>query len=304
MGTGTSHGMPVIACHCHGCTSHDKKDKRLRCSAYICNREKGRKTTRIVIDTGPEFRIQALKYKIPALNAVLLTHSHADHLDGLDDLRVFSHTKFCSDCKSEMAAYPETGGRGLPIYTNGDTIADVKNRFDYVFKTTQVGGGKPKLALIDCVLYSGGKPLMIGSISVIPVPMLHGELKTTGWLLVCTGKDGKKHSAAYLTDCNYISPESVSLIKEYGGIIDHVVIDGLREKPHSTHCSFAQAMTYADQIQGTHTWFTHICHDSRHVEIIEYIKNHLDLYPSLKRIVCGGGSVEPAYDGLVLKIGE
>jgi phosphoribosyl 1,2-cyclic phosphate phosphodiesterase len=296
--------MPVIACHCHGCTSHDKRDKRLRCSAYICQRENHGVTTRIVIDTGPEFRIQALKYKIPALNAVLLTHSHADHLHGLDDLRIFSHTEFCPGCKGSSVSYPETHGQGLPIYTNAEAIEDVKNRFDYVFKKTQEGGGKPRLVLIDCAAYSGSQPLMIGSVSVIPVPMMHGELPTAGWLLGCTARDGTKHSVAYLTDCNYISPESVALLKEFGGTIDHVVIDGLRVKSHSTHCSFDEAMAYASRIGGRHTWFTHICHDMRHIEIIDYIRSRLGFYPSLEKIVSEGGSVEPACDGLVLKIGE
>lgn len=303
MGTGTSHGMPVIACHCHGCTSRDRRDKRMRCSAYLCKKESGRKTTRIVIDTGPEFRLQALKYKIPALNAVLLTHSHADHLHGLDDLRIFSHTRTACSAGSVLEdPYPETHGAGLPIYTNAGTIEDVKNRFDYIFKKTQAGGGKPKLALID--IYDTALPLVVGTVSVMPVPMLHGELETVGWLLSCEGADGEKHSIAYLTDCNYISPQSIALLRARGGIIDHVVIDGLRQRAHSTHCSFDEAMTYAERIGGKHTWFTHICHDMRHIEIAAYVRSRLPAYPGLESVVKNGGTVEPAYDGLVLKTGE
>jgi len=187
----------------------------MRCSAYLCKKESGRKTTRIVIDTGPEFRLQALKYKIPALNAVLLTHSHADHLHGLDDLRIFSHTRTACSAGSVLEdPYPETHGAGLPIYTNAGTIEDVKNRFDYIFKKTQAGGGKPKLALID--IYDTALPLVVGTVSVMPVPMLHGELETVGWLLSCEGADGEKHSIAYLTDCNYISPQSIALSERAG----------------------------------------------------------------------------------------
>jgi phosphoribosyl 1,2-cyclic phosphate phosphodiesterase len=303
MGTGTSHGIPVIACHCRVCRSHNAKDKRLRCSAYILQREADGSETHIVIDTGPEFRIQAIRYRINALNAVLLTHSHADHLNGLDDLRIFSHTKSegASRCSATGAKYAESPGAGLCVYSNEAALSDVRTRFDYIFKTTQIGGGKPKLDLEDCAQFSAGNPLEIGSVRIIPVPMKHGSLETTGWLLSTAEPDGSRHSIAYLTDCNEIPDSSIALLTENGGIIDHVVIDGLRESAHSTHFSYLEAMDCAAKIGGKHTWLTHICHNMNHRGITKYCRQHVKDFPELMQIVKDGGSVLPAYDGLILK---
>jgi phosphoribosyl 1,2-cyclic phosphate phosphodiesterase len=303
MGTGTSHGIPVIACHCRVCRSHDAKDKRLRCSAYIVQRETDGSETHIVIDTGPEFRIQAIKYHINTLSAVLLTHSHADHLNGLDDLRIFSHTKSegASRCSATGAKYAESPGTGLCVYSNEAALSDVRTRFDYIFKTTQIGGGKPKLDLEDSAQFSAASPLEIGSVRIIPVPMKHGSLETTGWLLSTTESDGSRHSIAYLTDCNEIPDSSIELLTENGGIIDHVVIDGLREVPHSTHFSYLEAMACAAKIGGQHTWLTHICHNMNHRGITKYCRQHVKDFSELIRTVKDGGSVLPAYDGLILE---
>ena len=307
MGTGTSHGIPVIACHCKVCTSTDPKDTRYRCSAYITQQESDGHLTQIVIDTGPEFRLQAIRYGITDLDAVLLTHSHADHLHGLDDLRVFSRTCPSNHCTEKMSVTAKGGNRsrdGLAVYANPQTIADVENRFDYVFKKTVQGGGIPKLHLMDCTVYTGLTPLFIGSLRIIPVPLNHGELITSGYLISHTGKDGIMHSAAYLTDCNSISKKSLSLIKKYCGILDDVVIDGLRYRPHATHCSFDEALYYANLLSPLHTWLIHICHDMCHTEIESYVKSRLFAYPNLNKIVKDGGSAGPAWDGLVLQTGE
>ena len=308
MGTGTSHGIPVIACTCAVCTNSQSKDKRLRCSAYVTSDEPDGKKIGIVIDTGPEFRIQALKYGISSLRAVLLTHSHADHLNGLDDIRIFSHTKYSSKCKKivDLAAeYPETQGEGIPIYANESTIADARSRFDYIFKPTQIGGGKPKLCFIDAEKhFSSEIPLKIGSLSILPIPIMHGTVPAEGWLLSCTGRDGKKHSIAYLTDCNYISESSLNVIRSNMGILDHLVIDALRQDKHSTHCSFLEAMQYAQQLEPQNVWFTHICHDNSHEQIEQFVHDNLNLFPKLKKIAENGGSIGPAWDGLEISAGE
>jgi phosphoribosyl 1,2-cyclic phosphate phosphodiesterase len=316
MGTGTSHGMPVIGCTCHGCTSPHKKDKRLRCSAYVVQSGNSKTdrdgkaygTTNILIDAGPEFRIQALEYHLARLDAVLLTHSHADHLHGLDDLRIFSHTKsqmHCSgDTPQSQVCYPATEGNGLPVYANTNTIEDVVFRFSYIFSPTKEGGGKPKLDMQDVSKYNGQNPLSVGTVEIIPVPMMHGTMATSGWLLSCTGKDGNKHSMAYLTDCNSISDEAIERITQNCGILDHLVIDGLRARPHTTHFSFDESLACADKIAARYTWLTHICHDMRHTEIQKYVNEHIAAYPHLAETVKLGGSAGPAYDGLILKAGE
>lgn len=296
LGTGTSQGIPCIGCDCAVCRSKDRHDKRLRCSAYATHKNKDGSTAHILIDTGPEFRIQALRHKIKSVDSVLLTHSHADHLHGLDDLRIFRHTKSSDETADSKSA-------GLPVYANKNTIKDVKSRFSYIFNETQEGGGKPNLHLIDCkTLEENIQPQEFGEIHVAPVKMMHGAVKTTGWLLSCTGKDNLRHSIAYLTDCNGIKNKSVKKIRDCAGTLDHLVIDGLRIPGHSTHFSFLEALTVADKIGAGHTWLTHITHLNTHEQIKEYIALHLNEFPNLAKIVKDGGSVSPAYDGLTLKI--
>lgn len=314
LGTGTSHGIPCIACNCAVCRSEDPHDKRLRCCAYVTNENPDGTVSSLLVDIGPEFRIQALRSGIKAVDAVLLTHSHADHLHGLDDIRIFSHT-LGSDRLSELVrSNPENAGidpkllaqsgkRGISLYANADTVRDVKKRFDYIFRSdTQIGGGKPKLELVDCSVLYGQQPQEFGSMTVIPVPMKHGELNATGWLFSVKAEDGIVHSIAYLTDCSFIPESSLNLIREKGGHIDHCVIDALRVKPHSTHFGFRQAMEVAQKLCARHTWFIHICHLMSHEEIKAYASEQLKDFPVLNKIVSEGGSVGPAYDCLELSV--
>lgn len=296
MGTGTSHGVPMIGCNCAVCRSDDPRDTRFRCSAYITD------PARIVIDTGPEFRLQALKYGINALDAVLLTHSHADHLHGLDDLRIFSHTQ-SSDADPSNPRSMETEGKGIAIYANPTCLADVRYRFDYVFKEVQLGGGKPKLDLEDNSAFGPAKPLVINGLEILPVPLLHGQLEDSGYLLSETNPhDGKRSSIAYLTDLSSIAENSVKLIQENAGTLEHLVVDAIRIKPHSTHFHFNAALDLAERLEPRHTWFIHLTHDLSHVQVEEFTAASLSGYPALRRIVRDGGSVAPAYDGLVLEI--
>ncbi len=261
-GTGTSHGMPVIGCTCPNCTSTDPKDNRLRTSCWI----RGKDSTSIIVDTGPEFRIQALKYNINSLDGVLITHSHADHVHGLDDLRVYSRKKT------------------IPIYSNKNTITDLYNRFDYIFKDTQEGGGKPHLAFISCEQYTTKNALKLGSLQIVPVPIKHGTLEVCGWK-ICEGNA----SFAYITDCNYISKESIALIQK----VDVLVIDGLRKRHHSTHFNFDEALEVTKQIMPQKAFFTHICHEHNHREIIEYVSDKQKGLPF---------QIAPSYDGMTLHL--
>ena len=290
-GSGTSHGVPVIGCDCPVCTSNDPKNKRLRSAAYV------KSPASIIIDTGPEFRIQALKYKIAKPDCVLLTHNHADHLNGLDDLRVFSHTK-SADPKNPT---PETEGEGLSLYANKKEIKAIKKRFDYIFTPVTQGGGKPKLNLICTSDINEKNPLVIKGISIIPIPIMHGKLKVNGYLL-SEEKYGKKKSIAYLTDCNSIPEKSFRTLSEDAGQIEHLVIDALREKTHSSHFSFLEAMAAADRIKPRHTWFIHMTHNMDHYDVQKYIDQNLDQFPNLESIVENGGSVSPSYDGMEIEI--
>jgi phosphoribosyl 1,2-cyclic phosphate phosphodiesterase len=250
LGSGTSHGIPVIGCSCPVCRSGDPRDTRMRASLYI----EGAGGKRAVIDTGPEFRLQALRAGISALDAVFLTHAHADHVHGLDDLRSLSYE------------------REIPIYGNAQTMAEVAERFSYVFRTTQRGGGKPRISLnpVD-------RPVRIGGLTFTPIPVKHGSLDILGWRIDET-KSGDPNSedpgsrnlgsCVYLTDTSFIPPESLALIRSP----EVLIIGGLREQPHETHFSFDQALRAAAEIGSPRTYLTHICHTHSHREIGEYCR--------------------------------
>lgn len=233
LGSGTSTGVPVPACKCKVCTSTDPADKRLRASALLRSNDDG---AVILIDSGPDFRVQALRSNLTRLDAVLVTHSHADHIHGMDDLRIFSYKN------------------ALPVFSNAECIADIEVRFDYVFKKTQEGGGKPKFELETA---KPGKPLFIAGAKIIPIPLAHGELETTGWRVGDT---------AYLTDCSSLPDEAFPLLEG----IRNLVIDGLRLTPHPTHFNFEQAAENGARTGAENIWFTHIGHECLHSEIISW----------------------------------
>ncbi len=260
-GSGTSHGMPVIGCSCKACTSKNPKDKRFRTSAIVQNKD-----TFVVIDTGPEFRLQALAYGLKKLDAVLLTHAHADHVHGLDDIRVFSID------------------RTISVISDPNTLEEVRYVYDYAFRQTQRGGGKPHIELVNCTDFDQNKPLKIGTIDFVPVPMMHGILPTTGW------RFGK---FAYLTDLSFLPPSSFDRIKD----IEVLVIDGLRTKPHETHFNFDQALEVAEKTSATQIFLTHFCHDYTHKEIAKMLNEKKKNFERLADC-----RVEPAFDGLSIEI--
>lgn len=272
-GTGTSHGMPVINCTCPRCTSKDPKDNRLRTSAFI----RGSNGESIIIDIGPDFRSQALRYGLPSLDAVFITHTHADHLHGLDDVRIFSHT-------SRSAKTPASFCESLKVYADKASIKDIKNRFSYVFHKTQEGGGKPRLELKNIEAYQN-EGVKIGNIEVFPIPLLHGDIRTTGYLI-----REKDFSIAYLTDCNGIPNSSLEKLKNNeNNKLDYLVIDALRKRPHTTHFNFDDAIEKAKLIGAKKTYITHICHDYSYEEINDYFEKTTN-FP-----------IKSAFDGIILK---
>lgn len=279
LGTGTSHGIPVIGCDCPVCTSSDKRDRRYRSSVLITETD----GTSVVIDTGPEFRLQAVENHIKHLDAIFFTHSHADHMNGMDDVRIFS-------CTGRASTEQKDEKPPLPIYAAAGTLRDLKHRFDYVFMDTQKGGGKPKIELHDIASFPENT-VQIGSLSFTEVPLLHGSLHDSGWLI----RDAAGHSIAYLTDVSELPESSIALVRN----ADVLVIDGLRRRKHPTHFSFSEAVAAAARIAPGKVFITHICHDLKHDEINTLLTEEKKNHPVLTDI-----SILAAFDGLRIPVSE
>ncbi|GHV73793.1 MBL fold metallo-hydrolase [Spirochaetia bacterium] len=262
LGSGTSHGIPVIGCECPVCKSLDPKDNRMRASLYI----EGDDEERVVIDTGPDFRTQALRVGLKSLDAVFLTHAHADHVHGLDDVRSLSYE------------------REIPVYGNAETLKELKERFSYAFQNTQRGGGKPRINLNPV-----RRPVQIGGITLTPIPVKHGRLDILGWKISKTNASGP--FAVYLTDTSFIPQASLDLIRppEFQGP-EVLIVGGLRVRPHETHFSFEQALSTGVDIRARHVYLTHICHGHSHREITAICRRFRNLR-GLEDTV-----MEPGYD--------
>ncbi len=229
LGSGTSHGVPMIGCTCPTCTSTDPRDVRTRPSIYIevaggpC----------LLVDTSTDMRQQALRHRLPRVDAILYTHSHADHVFGLDDVRRFNQLQ-----------------RGaIPCFGDAQTVAEIRRTFWYVFDGLErVGGGIPKLDLREIE-----GPFTVDGVHVVPVPVFHGPRQILGFRL------GR---FAYVTDCSRIPDTSMAML----GGLDVLVLDALRYKPHSTHFSVDEAVGAAQQLGVGRTLLTHVAHDLRHEE--------------------------------------
>ncbi|MCL2473156.1 MAG: MBL fold metallo-hydrolase, partial [Treponema sp.] len=245
LGSGTSNGIPVVGCECPVCTSGDIRDKRMRASVFI----EGAGGEKALIDTGPEFRLQAVRAGIKRLDAIFLTHSHADHIHGLDDVRPLSMKK------------------PIPVYGNEPSIAEMKERFSYIWKKTQLGGGKPKISpfVVDQPLFPG--KVQLGELTFIPVPVKHGVMDILGWEVleggaVISQTDGLEKpsfssakSFLYLTDTSAIPPASLEWL--LGGRQSRVIIiGGLRMKPSETHFTFDEALNTAVMLGGKAIYLT------------------------------------------------
>ena len=222
LGTGTSTGVPSLACECRVCTSSDPRDRRLRSSALV-QFEDG---TTFLIDASLDCRQQLLGVGLKRLDAVLLTHPHADHVLGLDDLRVFNFRQ----------------RRHLPVHGNAETLAQVRRTFWYVFERTQYEEGKPKLDLVpvDGAFEVCGK-------RVIPLPVTHGTLEILGYRI---------GSFAYVTDALRVPDATVELLSG----VDVLVLNALREDPHPTHQSLSEALEVIGRVKPRRAHLTHVGH--------------------------------------------
>jgi phosphoribosyl 1,2-cyclic phosphate phosphodiesterase len=240
LGTGTSQGVPMIACDCLTCRSSDPRDKRLRPSIYV-RMDDG---TGMLVDAGPDLRQQSLTHDVRRVDAILFTHGHADHILGLDETR----------------RYTGLQKQPMPCYGDEQTLNDIRRMFAYVFDpATPRGGGLPELELrrVD-------GPVRIGSHDIVPVPLMHGERPILGF---------RFGPFAYLTDCSAIPDASWPLLHN----LEVVVLDALRVRPHPTHFSLAEAVDAARRIAARRTFFTHMCHDLPHAETNERLPKGMEL---------------------------
>jgi phosphoribosyl 1,2-cyclic phosphate phosphodiesterase len=240
LGTGTSHGVPMIGCECDVCRSTDPRDARFRPSLYVELDD----DTRVLVDATPDLRSQALLHGIRRVDALLITHAHADHIMGLDEIRRFNHMT----------------RRAMPLYADARTLDGIRRTFDYAFDDgAPAGGGVPQL---DLNPIEG--PFFVGGTEIVPVPIRHGRWHILGF------RFGR---CAYLTDCNDVPASSRSLLER----LDVLVLDALRHRPHPTHFTLAEAVATAREIGARQTYFTHIAHDLGHAATSETLPAGMSL---------------------------
>lgn len=226
LGSGTSHGVPMIACECAVCTSSDPHDRRTRPSVHLSFDGYG-----VLIDTSPELRLQCLACDVRRCDAVLFTHHHIDHIAGLDDLRRFNWLQNST----------------LPCYAHPDTIARLRQMFAYVFEhDPEYPSYKPRLELVPI-----DGPFELLGRTVVPIPLLHGRMPVLGFRI------GR---FAYCTDVSEIPPASWELLEG----LDVLILDALRRRPHPTHFTLEQAVAAAERIGARRTYFTHVAHELPH----------------------------------------
>jgi phosphoribosyl 1,2-cyclic phosphate phosphodiesterase len=262
LGTGTSSGVPAIGCDCAVCRSDDPRDRRTRPSILIDLGDDADRAVSvpfaaaaryILIDTAPDLRAQALAHGVRRVDAIAFTHSHADHVLGLDEVRRYNFMQ----------------GTAIPCFGDAATLGDLRRVFSYIFDgRTRAGGGIPRLSLFEI-----GGAFSLGGVDFVPVPVMHGPMPILGY---------RVGAFAYLTDCSQIPASSWPLLAG----VRTLVLDALRDRPHATHFSVAEALQVVERLGPERAYFTHISHDLPHAA-------------TCARLPPG---VELAYDGLILEV--
>jgi phosphoribosyl 1,2-cyclic phosphate phosphodiesterase len=241
--------VPSIGCDCAVCRSSDPRDRRTRPSILI--ELDGRSASpfaesvrSILVDTSTDLRAQALANDVRRVDAILFTHSHADHIFGLDDVR----------------RYNQMQQGAIACFADDETLASLRRMFGYVFEPPrQRGGGVPQLTP-----FAIGGPFTLGGVEIVPVPLFHGRLPVLGFRI---------GTFAYLTDCNVIPDASWPLLDG----VRTVILDALRHRPHSTHFSVAEAVAAIERMRADRAYFTHICHDLGHAETNAHLPAGMEL---------------------------
>lgn len=245
LGTGTSQGVPIIACECVVCASADSRDKRLRSSVLIED-----ESTSVVIDSGPDFRQQLLREKVKRLDAVVFTHEHKDHIAGLDEVRAFNFLY----------------KRPVDVWATLNVQAAIRNEFAYIFSEIKYPG-VPEINLHTIT----DEQFSVNSLSFLPVDVMHYRLPVKGF---------RVHDFAYITDANYISDEEKLKLRG----LKVLVLNALRREKHISHFTFNEAIELAQELGAEKTYFTHISHQlGLHTNVSKELPENIELaYDGLK----------------------
>lgn len=222
LGTGTSQGVPVIACRCHVCRSVDERDRRLRTSALLTT-DDGK---HILFDIGPDFRQQMLRQKVESLDAIMVTHAHRDHVAGLDDVRSFNYVQH----------------KNMDVYLNAIAKHALMRDYGYIFEHHEYPG------LPEADLHEVDAPFVAAGVTVIPVKAMHKDLPILAF---------RVGEMAYITDANHIAPEELEKLKG----VKVMVINALRREKHFSHFSLPEALEVIDKVQPERAYLTHISHE-------------------------------------------